>query len=142
MNENEATSEIIGAAIEVHRALGPGLLERVYEECLAVELMIRGLTLERQKPLPIVYKGRRVGSDLKIDLLVADSVVVEVKSVGELLPVHAAQLLTYLRLTDCRVGLLINFNVPTLRSGLNRVVNNFHPSAPPRLRVESPPLSP
>ena len=125
MLENQVTEEIIGSAIEVHRALGPGLLESIYEECLAVELELRRLKIGRQLPVPITYKGRRVGVDLKIDLLVEEQIVVELKAVEKLLPVHDAQLLTYLRLTNKSVGLLINFNVPLLKEGLRRMVNNF-----------------
>ena len=136
MNENIVTDQIIGAAINVHRALGPGLLESVYEECVAIELRLRELKFERQKPVPIIYKGHQTATNLKIDLLVCGMVIVGLKTVESLLPVHEAQLLTYLRLTGCRVGLLINFNVPTLRTGIKRLVNNFKDSAPPRLRGE------
>ena len=122
---DELTEEIIGGAIEVHRTLGPGLLESTYEDCLAVELELRGLRFERQKSLSIEYKGRRVAADLRIDLLVEQPVIVELKAVEKLLPVHAAQLLTYLRLSNTRCGLLINFNVPVLRDGLKRMVNGF-----------------
>ena len=125
MNENEMTEEIIGSAIEVHRALGPGLLESIYEECLVVELGLRRMRVERQKTIPIAYKGRRIAADLKIDLLVENQVVVELKAVEKLLPVHDAQLLTYLRLTRLTVGLLVNFNVPLLKEGVRRLVNNF-----------------
>ena len=120
---NELTHQIIGAAIEVHRAFGPGLLESVYEDCMAVELKLCGLPFARQKPIALQYKGHPVGNDLKLDLLVADQVVVELKSVAALLPVHEAQLLTYLKLTGCPVGLLINFNVPVLKQGVKRMVN-------------------
>lgn len=132
-NENETTRQIIGAAIEVHRTLGPGLLESIYEDCLAVELGIRKLNYERQKAIPIEYKQHRVASDFRLDLLVERKVVVELKTVEKLLPVHEAQLLTYLKLTDCRVGLLINFNVPILKDGIKRMVNDFHDSPPQRL---------
>jgi len=125
MNENRLTEEIIGAAIEVHRALGPGLLESIYEECLAIELELRGLGFERQRPVQIAYKGRRVAGDLRIDLLVDHKVVAELKAVERLLPVHEAQLLTYLRLSNMKVGLLINFNVPILKDGIKRMVNNY-----------------
>ena len=120
---NELTGQVIGAAIEVHKALGPGLLESVYEDCMAVELRLRGLLSERQKAVPLRYKGHPVGASLKIDLLVADLVVVELKSVAELLPVHEAQLLTYLKLTKCPAGLLINFNIPVLKQGIKRMLN-------------------
>jgi GxxExxY protein len=125
MNANQVTEKIIGSAIEVHRLLGPGLLESVYAECLAVELDVRGLRFERQRLVPIAYKGRTVGADLRIDLLVERAIVVELKAVERLLPVHEAQLLTYLRLTNLQVGLLINFNVPALREGIRRLVNRY-----------------
>jgi GxxExxY protein len=125
MTENEVTEEIIGSAIEVHRTLGPGLLEGIYEECLAMELQLRGVLIERQVLVPIEYKGRRVAADLRIDLLVEQRVVVELKAIEKVLPVHDAQVLTYLRLTGKEVGLLINFNVPILRDGLRRLVNQY-----------------
>lgn len=133
MNENYLTDQVLGAAIEVHRVLGPGLLESVYEECLAVELGLREVAFERQKGISLEYKGHSVGSSLRIDLLVENAVVVELKTVDELAPIHEAQLLTYLRLTGCRVGLLINFNVPALKKGIRRMVNRFDDSASPRL---------
>ena len=125
MTENEVTEEIIGGAIEVHRMLGPGLLESVYEECLAIELDLRRLTFQRQVPVPIEYKGQRIGADLKIDLLVQQLIVVELKAVEKILPVHEAQLLSYLRLTGRPLGLLINFNVPLLKNGIHRRINCF-----------------
>ena len=124
MDENVVGHAIIGAAIEVHRALGPGLLEGVYEECLAMELTLRKLRSERQRRVPIQYKGHHVAADLRIDLLVEEQVIVEVKAVEKLLPVHSAQLLSYLRLSQKTLGLLINFNVPLLREGVRRVVNH------------------
>jgi len=125
MMEVNATDGIIGGAIEVHRTLGPGLLESVYEECLAVELGLRGLRCERQRAVPLQYKGRQLGVDLKIDLLVNDRVVVELKAVEKLLPIHEAQIITYLRLTGKPLGLLINFNVPLLKDGIRRFLNSF-----------------
>jgi GxxExxY protein len=116
------TSPIIGAAIEVHRQLGPGLLESAYEECLCHELHLRGLTFERQVNLPVAYKGLQLDCGYKIDMIVGGEVVVELKSVEKLLPVHEAQLLTYLRLSEKRVSLLINFNVPVLTRGIVRRV--------------------
>ena len=112
------TSPIIGAAIEVHRSLGPGLLESAYEECLCHELHLRGLDCKRQVPLPLLYKGLKLECGYKIDLIVRDEVVLELKAVERLLPIHEAQLLTYLKLTGKRVGLLINFNVPLLTQGI------------------------
>jgi GxxExxY protein len=119
---NSITSSIIGAAIEVHRHLGPGLLESAYEACLAYELCQRGLRLERQKPLPVVYKEVQLDCGYRLDLLVEESVVVELKSVERLDRVHEAQMLSYLRLSGCKVGLLINFNVRMLKDGLKRLV--------------------
>ncbi|MBI3536558.1 MAG: GxxExxY protein [Chloroflexi bacterium] len=119
---NSITQNIIGAAIEVHKALGPGLLESAYEECLCHELSLRKIPFERQKQLPIDYKGIRLEAGYRIDLLVANSVIVEIKSVEGILPIHEAQLLTYLRLADRKVGLLINFNVSLLKQGIKRLV--------------------
>jgi len=118
----EVTREIIGAAIEVHRVLGPGLLESAYEECLCRELSLRRVAFLRQYPLPVDYKGVRLECGYRVDLLVADSVVVEVKAVERLLPVHEAQLLSYLKLGGWKLGLLINFNVPLLKQGVKRMV--------------------
>ena len=122
---NEITEDIIGAAIEVHRALGPGLLESAYEACLAFELAEQGLRVERQKPLPVVYKKVKLDCGYRLDLLVEESVIVEIKAVAALTPLHKAQLLSYLRLSGCRVGLLINFNVEVLRNGIKRLVNGL-----------------
>jgi GxxExxY protein len=116
------TSPIIGAAIEVHRNLGPGLLESAYEECLCHELHLRGMDCKRQVPLPVLYKGLKLDCGYKIDLIVQDEVVVELKAVERVLPIHEAQLLTYLKLTGKRVGLLITFNVPLLTQGIIRRV--------------------
>lgn len=120
------TERIIGAALDVHRTLGPGLLESTYDACLAFELLERGLTFERQKELPVIYRGHRLDCGYRIDLLVENVVIVELKAVEQLGPVHTAQVISYLRLTGLRVGLLINFNVKWLRSGgLKRIVNGF-----------------
>ena len=116
------TSPIIRAAIEVHRHLGPGLLESAYEECLCHELHLMGLNFRRQVPLPVVYKGVPLDCGYQIDLVVRDEVIVELKAVEQILPIHQAQLLTYLKLTGKRVGLLINFNVPVLTQGITRRV--------------------
>jgi len=123
--DNDLTEKIIGAAIEVHRHLGPGLLEAVYEECLCYELSQRGLRFQRQVHLPITYKGVKVESAYKMDLVVEDAIVIEIKAIEDMLPVHSAQLLTYLKSSNKRVGLLINFNVPVLRNGLKRIVNHY-----------------
>ena len=131
---NEITEKVIGACIDIHRQLGPGLLESVYEECLCYDLSILGLAFERQKDLPVAYKNVRLTCGYKIDIVVEKLVVVELKAVEKLLPVHDAQLLTYLKLSSPSVGLLINFNVPVLKQGLKRIVNNFsETSAPQRL---------
>ena len=125
MNLNGVTEQIIGAAIEVHKTLGPGLLESVYEECLCHELSLRGAVFERQVLLPVEYKGLKLDCGYRLDLLVKKAVVVELKAVERIEPIHEAQLLTYLKLGDWRVGLLINFNVAILKSGIKRIVNNF-----------------
>lgn len=122
---NELTHAIIGAALEVHRTLGPGLLEAVYEECLISELQMRGLQIDHQVQVPILYKGQEVGNPLIIDILVENCVIVELKTVHELQDIHSAQLLSYLRLTGNKLGLLINFNTVHLRDGLKRVVNGL-----------------
>jgi len=126
---NEITRAIIGAAIEVHRQLGPGLLESSYRECLCRELLLRGIDFEREKPLPLEYKGIHLGCGYRVDLLVANSVVVEIKSVEALAPIHEAQLLTYLRIGGWRLGLLINFNVAVLKSGIRRRILSYEEQA-------------
>ncbi len=121
---NDVTSTIIGAAIAVHRELGPGLLESAYTACLAMELADTGLSFVREEPLPLLYRGRPAGLGYRVDLLVEDQVIVEVKSVERLGAIHGAQLLSYLRMSGRSVGLLINFNVKWLvKEGLHRVVN-------------------
>ena len=121
---NLITSQIIGAAIEVHRTIGPGLLESTYMRCLQFELTERKLQFVAQRPIPILYKGVQLDANYRIDLLVEDLVVVEVKSLECLLPVHQAQVLTYMRLTACPAGLLINFNVAKLSDGVKRLINS------------------
>ena len=136
--ENVLTDRIIGCAIEVHRHLGPGLLESVYEECLCYELSQLGLRFERQVHLPLIYKGIKLECGHKLDLVVEDSIVVELKSIEDLAPVHHAQLLTYLKSSNMRVGLLINFNVPILKNGLKRVVNRYAgPAVTPHISADS-----
>lgn len=120
--EKELTDQIIGAAIQVHRILGPGLLESTYGTCLARELALRNVPFEQEKALPVEYKGVRVDCGYRLDFVVAGKVVVELKAVDAIHAVHEAQLLTYLKLTGCRVGLLINFNVPRLKDGIKRMV--------------------
>ena len=122
---NELSHSIIGAALEVHKTLGPGLLEVVYEDCLMVELQQRGIDVKRQVERPIIYKGTAVGHPLKIDLLVEDCIIVELKTVNELSDIHTAQLLSYLKLSGLKLGLLINFNCVMLQDGLRRVVNGL-----------------
>ena len=119
---NNLTQQIIGAAIEVHKHLGPGLLESAYERCLVYELGLLGLHVEEQKPLPLVYKEITIEQGYRLDLLVEGQVIVELKTVEQLTDVHEAQILTYLKLSNCKVGLLINFNVKVLRYGIRRFV--------------------
>jgi len=119
---NDLTGEVIGAAMVVHRTLGPGLLESTYEECLCHELGLRGIHFERQKPLPVAFKGVMLNCGYRLDLIVSDAVVVEIKAVETILPVHEAQIVTYLKLGGWNVGLLINFNVPVLKDGIKRIV--------------------
>ncbi len=125
MSLNALSSQIIGACIEVRRELGPGLLESAYEECLCYELSRRGLSVARQEPLPVVYKGVRLDCGYQLDVLVEKMIILELKSVDKLLPIHQAQLLTYLRLANLSLGLLINFNVYVLKEGIRRIVNNY-----------------
>jgi GxxExxY protein len=122
MEINDLTGQIIGAAIEVHKALGPGLLESVYEECLCRELELRKFDYKRQESLTVEYKGVKLDCGYRIDLLVEDLVILELKSIESLEPIHDAQLLTYLKLTGLKVGLLINFNVPVLKEGIRRLI--------------------
>ena len=119
------TSEIISAAIEVHRALGPGLLESAYEQCLCRELGLRAIPFVQQQPVPVEYKGVQLECGYRMDLCVAGRIIVEVKAVGELLKIHDAQVLTYLRLTGISLGLLLNFNVPLMKDGIRRIVHNY-----------------
>lgn len=125
----ELTEKIIGAAIEVHKSIGPGLLESAYEECLAHEMRLRGLNFERQTPLPVAYKGVRLDCGYRLDFLVEKAVVLELKSVDTLLPIHEAQVLTYLKLGGWTVGLLLNFNVPVLKNGIKRIVLDYKESS-------------
>jgi GxxExxY protein len=122
---NAITSGVIAAAIEVHRHLGPGLLESAYQECICYELSQIGLSFTREVALPLNYKGLKLDCSYRIDLLVEDSVLVELKSVEQLIPIHSAQLLTYLRASNKQIGLLINFNVPVLKDGIKRMVNDY-----------------
>jgi GxxExxY protein len=139
---NDLTYTIIAAAIEVHRALGPGLLESAYQACMALELSERRLAFESEKRLPLDYKGMRLDRGFKIDLLVEETAVVELKCVRTLAPVHHAQLLTYLKLTGTPVGLLINFNVPIVRTGIKRLLNKDHDLVDDLTHAQFPPRHP
>jgi GxxExxY protein len=125
MTENELSHKIIGCAMKVHTELGPGLLETAYEECIAYELEQTGIKIEKQKALPLVYHAVKLDAGYRIDILVENKVIVEIKAVEALNDVHLAQVLTYLKLSKCKLGLLINFNVRSLKSGIKRVVNNI-----------------
>jgi len=125
MTENEISEKIIGRSIEVHKTLGPGLLESAYQECLFYELQKAGLHVEKQKPLPLIYKEVRLDAGYRLDLIVESKVIIEVKSIEVLNDIHTAQVLTYLKVSGCKVGLLINFNVLHLVDGLKRLVNKF-----------------
>ena len=125
MEINEITGQVLDAAIKVHQTLGPGLLESAYEVCLIYELRKRGLNVAAQVPLPIIYEEVRLEAGYRLDLVVQDAVVVEIKSVEAILPIHKAQLLSYLKLSGYKVGLLVNFNVELLKQGVTRLVNNL-----------------
>lgn len=125
MNINNLTGEVIGAAIEVHKHLGPGLLESAYEECLCRELSLRKITYERQKPLPINYKQVKLDISYRLDLVVEGKIILELKSCEKIEDIYKAQLLTYLRLSGLKLGLILNFNVPIMKEGIVRVVNNL-----------------
>ena len=125
MDINKLSSRIIGAAIEVHKALGPGLLESAYEECICYELSIGGLSLERQKPLAVQYKGINLDCGYRLDVVVEDAIILELKSCEKIEPIHKAQLLTYLKLSSIKLGLLLNFNVTLMREGIVRIVNEL-----------------
>lgn len=123
MDENELSKEIIGLAIEVHKSLGPGLLESAYKECLNYKLIQTGLYVEKEKPMPLVFEGVKLDCGYRMDLLVENKLVIEIKSVESLTDVHLAQTLTYLKLGNFKLGLLINFNVVMLKHGIKRVIN-------------------
>jgi len=122
MDINDLTGEVIGAAIEVHRILGPGLLESIYEECLCIEFDKRKIPYQRQKEIPIEYKGTKLDSAHRVDIIMANDLIVELKACDSIQPIHEAQVLTYLKLTGIKVGLLINFNVPLLKEGIKRFI--------------------
>jgi GxxExxY protein len=125
MNENEISNKIIGLAIEVHQSLGPGLLESAYKECLFYKLLKSGLIVEKEKPMPLIFEEVRLNCGYRIDLLVENKVVIEIKSVESLTDVHFAQTLTYMKLGNFKLGLLINFNVSLLKVGIKRIVNKI-----------------
>lgn len=129
---DDITENIIGSCIAIHRELGPELLESAYEECLCYELTKKKLAFERQTAVPVTYQSIKLDCGYRLDLVVEGTVIVELKTVDSLLPIHEAQLLTYLKLTKLQVGLLINFNVPVLKNGVKRIVNNYRPSSAPR----------
>ena len=139
MNENEISQAVIGAAIEVHRALGPGLIEQPYEEALCHELHLRGLAFERQQAVPVTYKGVRLSANLRLDLVVEQRVIIDLKAKEQITPIDKAKLRTYLRLSGRHLGLIINFHVERLVDGIVRVVNNLYESdsddPPPDLRA-------
>ena len=135
MELDEVTDAVLGASIKIHRELGPGLLEVVYEMVLARALERRGLRVDRQLPIDFTYGGMEFEHGFRIDLVVEGCVIVEVKSVARLTPVHGKQMLTYLRLSRLQIGLLLNFGANTMKEGLRRIVNDLPPSASPRLRV-------
>lgn len=123
--ENEISNEVIGSAIEVHRNLGPGLLESAYEECLCYEFERRGIRYERQKSLPITYKDTKLDCGYRLDVVVNDLVILELKAIDQIQPIHSAQVLTYLKLSNLKLGILINFNVTVLKNGIKRIVNEL-----------------
>ena len=125
MTENEISQQIIGCAIKVHTGLGPGLLESAYEECLYYELIKEGLKVEKQKALPLIYKEIKLEIGYRLDLIIEDKVIVEIKACDGLNDIHLAQILTYLKLSNVKLGLLINFNVSKVKDGIKRVVNNL-----------------
>jgi GxxExxY protein len=125
MNMNQLSSKIIGAAIEVHKTLGPGLLESAYEECLCHELSIQGLLFEKQKPLSVDYKGKKLDCGYRMDIVVEKEVIIELKSCEKIEPIHKAQLLTYLKLSGLNLGLILNYNVPLMRDGIVRNLNEL-----------------
>jgi GxxExxY protein len=126
MDINKLSNKIIGAAIEVHKGLGPGLLESAYEECLCYEFNLREISYDRQLSLPLLYKEKQLDCGYRIDVLVEKSIILELKAVDKIEAIHKAQLLTYLKLSDIHLGLLLNFNVPIMKNGIVRIVNEFN----------------
>jgi len=125
MNENELSKVIVDACLEIHKTFGPGLLESVYEEFLCRELSLRGLTFKRQEPISVSYKGVKLNCSFRADIIVEDLVIIEVKAIEKVMPVHKAQLLTYLKITDKKLGLLINFNEALVKDGIHRLINGI-----------------
>lgn len=125
MDINELSNKIIGAAIEVHKTLGPGLLESTYEKCLSYELVLRKFTIEQQKVVPVKYKGIELDCGYRLDIIVENQIILELKACDQIEPIHEAQLLTYLKLTGLKIGLLLNFNVPMMKEGIVRIVNKL-----------------
>jgi GxxExxY protein len=125
MDINHLSGNVIGAAIEVHKALGPGLLESAYEECLSYELSDMGIAYQRQKSIPIIYKSKQLDCAYRIDFIVENTIILELKSVSTVDPIHKAQLMTYLKLTKMKLGFILNFNVALMRDGIHRIVNNL-----------------
>jgi GxxExxY protein len=128
MKDSELTRRIIGAAIAVHRELGPGLLEAVYEECLSFELALAGLPFSRQQPIPVISRGTKLDCGYRADLIVCSRVIIEIKAIASIAPIHEAVMLTYLRLSGCKIGLLINFHSAVLKDGVHRFVWNYNPA--------------
>jgi len=126
MDINELSSRIIGAAIEVHKALGPGLLESAYEECLSHEFSSRNFSFDRQKSLPLIYKGKKLDCGYRLDMVVENAIILELKSCEKIEPIHKAQLLTYLKLSGLHLGLILNFNTTVMRDGIVRIVNELY----------------
>lgn len=129
MDINELSSKVIGAAIEVHKALGPGLLESAYEECLCHELALRNLVFERQKPLALAYKGRKLDCGYRLDIVVENRITLELKSCDRIEEIHKAQVLTYLKISGLKLGLVLNFNAPIMKDGIMRIVNDLEEPA-------------
>ena len=125
MDIDQLSNKIIGAAIEVHKTLGPGLLESAYEECMCHELDLRGLSYERQKPLPVFYKGTKLDCGYRLDIVVNEGIILELKSCESIEPIHKAQLLTYLKLSGLKLGLILNFKTPMMKDGIVRIVNDL-----------------
>lgn len=125
MSENEITEKVIGCAIRVHRAIGPGLLESAYESCLCHELRKHEVSIERQKPIPLIYEEAKMDCGYRADLMIEGKVIIEIKAVEALNEIHLMQTITYLRLSNCKIGLIINFNVVKLKDGIRRVANNY-----------------